>query len=111
MESGIVGTWQLYEIGGSTGASFYTTPVPAQPLQALSFTNQGQVHKEGNQLGDYFDYPLYRVDSVQTNYWIRFLANKADTMGYRVGLSIRADTMQLTPFCAEGCYTKFVRIR
>lgn len=106
---GIVGRWRLFRVDGSIGGgSSYTTPVPAKPLQALTFTNQGRVNKEGNQLGDYYDRPFYRVDSSKTQLW--FLANEKDTTGYVVGLFIRGDTMNIIPPCYEGCGASFVRI-
>ena len=108
--TGIVGRWRLFEIQGSTGASYYTTPISAKPLQALTFTAQGQLSKEGNQLGDYYGHPFYRVDSSKTVYQLRFLTSRTDTLGAQVGLSISKDTMRLTPFCAEECSQRFVRI-
>jgi len=108
--TGIIGRWRLFEIQGSTGASSFTTPISAKPLQALTFTSGGQLRKEGNQLGDYYDYPFYRVDSSKTGYQVRFLTSQKDTLGVQVGLTISKDTLRLTPFCAEGCRQSFVRI-
>lgn len=108
--SGIVGRWRLFRIDGSTGASSFTTPIPAKPLQALTFTNQGRVSKEGTQLGDYYDRPFYRVDSSKAFRQLWFLASEKDTTGFVVGLSIRGDTMNIIPSCFEGCGASFVRI-
>ena len=109
---GIVGTWQLYETGTSVGGgSISTTSIPAVPLQTLTFTAQGDLVKEGNRLGDYFNYPAYQIDSTKIKYQMVFLANRKDTTGYKVNLSIEKDNMTITPFCVEGCYLKFVRTK
>ena len=109
--SGIVGRWRLFETSGSIGGgSQYITPIPTKPLQALTFNSQGQVSKEGDQLGEFYAYPFYRVDSSGINQQLRFLTSKQDTTGFLVRLSIRRDTMRIFPFCVEGCSQSFVRI-
>lgn len=108
--SGIVGRWRLFRLNGSNGASDFVTPISAKPLQALTFTNQGRVSKEGSQLSDYYDRPFYRVDSASAYRQLWFLASEKDTIGYVVGLVIRGDTMHLIPPCYEGCGASFVRI-
>ena len=107
---GIVGRWRLFETTGSFGSGSFTTVIPAKPLQALTFTSQGQLSKEGNQLKDFYDRPFYRVDSSGANQQLRFLTSKQDTTGFPVRLSIRRDTMLILPFCFEGCSLSFVRI-
>ena len=108
--SGIVGRWRLFSVEGNTGASNYTNPIPAKPLQALTFSSQGRVSKEGSQLGDYFERPFYRIDSSQAIRQLRFLASVTDTIGYVVRLQIQGDTMHIIPSCFEGCRDNFVRI-
>lgn len=109
---GIVGTWRLYEIGSSVGGGTVdTTIVPAHPSQTLTFNARGGLSKEGDRLGDYFNYPLYQIDSTRAGYQLLFIANRADTTGYKVNVSIEKDNMVIMPFCVEGCYLKFVKIK
>ena len=108
---GIQGAWRLYEEGGSPGFGYFVTPVPANPLQRLTFTNTGELRREGERLNNsFFQSPYYRVDSTRAAFRLVFLASKKDTTGYAVGLAIRGDTMRITPTCYEGCHFGFVKI-
>ncbi len=108
---GIQGTWRLYEEGGSPGFGYYVTPIPATPLQHLTFTDKGELRREGERLNNgLFQSPYYRVDSTKAAFVIVFLATRKDTTGYRAGLTIKGDTLRIAPTCYEGCHFGLVRI-
>ncbi|MBC8155520.1 MAG: hypothetical protein H7Z72_21745 [Bacteroidetes bacterium] len=111
--NGLWGTWRLYEegSGGEVGVDYFTAPVPATPLQSLTFTNGDELRSQGSRLTNFFKSPYYRTNSTKTGFRLQFLASRKDTTGFGVGLSIKGDTMRITPACIEGCHYGFVRIR
>ncbi len=107
----IVGTWRLHEIGYSPGSGYYTNSVPERPLQSLTFTEKGQLSKEGENLNGMFKAPHYRVNPTQKDWEIEFLDKKKDKSGAIAKFYIKGDTLTVVPPCIEGCHYAFVRIR
>lgn len=110
--SSIEGTWRLYERGYSPGYGYYVDTIPATPLQSLTFTKKGEVHRQGDLNGPFdFTLPYYRVTASQTDLKIQFLNSKKEESTNSLGLRILGDTMRITPTCFEGCHYGFVRLR
>lgn len=107
-ECSLVGTWRLFEEAGSTGAQWYVHPVPASPLQSLTFTRDGKVSGQGDALST-FNRPMYRV--ISENEQVKLEVYGKDTDGFKSTLRIEGDTMYLAPPCREGCHYGFVKIR
>jgi hypothetical protein len=107
-ELSLVGTWRLFEQAGSTGAQWYVLPVPATPLQSLTFTRNGKLSGQGDALSN-FDRPRYRI--VSENEQMKLEAYGKDMDGFKSTLRIEGDTMYIAPPCREGCHYGFVKIR
>lgn len=110
--SSIVGTWRLYEQGYSPGSGYFVDTIPALPLQSLTFFKNGEVSKQGDQLGGIFAFPYYRVTTLQDELKLKFLnSNKEEAVTNDMSLRIVGDTMRIQPSCREGCHYGLVRIR
>jgi hypothetical protein len=108
--SGIEGTWRLYEWGYSPGNGYNVKAVKAKPLQSLTFSDKGELIKQGDRLSGFFDLPYYRVDSTQTGLQLQLLKSQKDTSGFSAALRIDGNLMRISPPCIEGCHYSFVRI-
>jgi hypothetical protein len=107
-EKNLVGTWRLFEQAGSTGAQWYVHPVPATPLQSLTFTRDGKLSGQGDGLSN-FEYPRYRI--LSENEQVKLELYGKDMDGFKSTLRIEGDTMYIAPPCREGCHYGFVKIR
>jgi hypothetical protein len=108
--SSIEGTWRLYEWGYSPGSGYNVEAVPAKPLQSLTFSDKGELIKQGDRLNGVFGSPYYRVDSTQTGLQLQLLKSQKDTSGFSAALRIDGNLMRISPPCTEGCHYSFVRI-
>jgi len=108
--SSIEGTWRLYERGYSPGSGYNVEAVPAKPLQSLTFSDKGELIKQGDRLDSFFGSPYYRVDSTQTGLRLQLLKSQKDTSGLSAELRIDGNRMRISPPCFEGCHYGFVRI-
>jgi hypothetical protein len=107
----LIGTWQLYQEGGSPGFGYFVTPVPGRPRQALTFTKGGTVQLQGDRLTIFSAYPFYRHDAQGGSARLRFLKTKTDPIGLAVGWQLKGDSLRIVPMCYEGCHFGFVRTR
>ncbi len=107
-ERSLVGTWRLFEVGGSTGYQWYVLPMPATPLQSLTFTRNDKFSRQGNALSN-FEYPRYRIISEDEQVKLELYGK--DTDGFKSTLRIEGDTMYIAPPCFEGCHYGFVKIK
>jgi len=112
---GIVGEWRLFERGGSPGSGYYTEPVPANPLQSLTFTSDGQIYKVGDSKGALFYFfenaNRFRVDSTEKGLLLWTKSKKKDKDESYYHIKFQGDTLTLYPPCIEGCHFAFVKIR
>lgn len=110
-EYGLQGSWRLYEEGGSPGFGYVVTPVPASPLQRLTFTSQGQLLTEGKRFSSFGRVAYYRIDSASAGPWLTLSAEPAGKSFLGGHFQIRADTLRIVPACYEGCHYSLVRMR
>jgi hypothetical protein len=111
---GLTGNWRFYEEGSSPGFGYIITPIPAVPLQKLTFLSNGRVQKQGDKLTGFFNSPYYRVDSSATaGRRLYFMTDPKADLTKLNGLffQIKGDTLRISPQCFEGCHYGFVRIR
>lgn len=108
---GLQGSWRLYEEGGSPGFGYFVTPVPADPLQRLTFTSKGQVLTEGKRFSSFGQVAYYRIDSTTVGLWLTLSAEPAGKSFLGGRFQIRADTLHIIPVCYEGCHYSLVRMR
>jgi hypothetical protein len=108
--SRIQGAWRLYETIGSTGYSFYTTPIPANPTQSLTFSKSGQLIKQGESIPGLFDVCCYRLAHTEEGMKLLLMKSKRDKNGTIVHFQVRGDTLQIMPTCREKCQYKFIRL-
>ena len=110
-EQSIIGSWRLYERGSSPGSGYSITPIPAEPLQSLTFRSNGQFDKQGDKWIFFEDANYYRIDSTKRGLelWTRNKKRGKDEFSYRI--QFRNDTLILSPYCFEGCHFGLVRIR
>lgn len=107
----LIGSWRLYEVGGSPGSGYYVTPISAAPPQYLTFTNKNELHQQGKDIPYIFDVPTYRIELTQYGRRLILLKNRSDQTGFGVAFQIRNDTLRITPTCYEGCHYGFVRMQ
>ncbi|MPR34300.1 hypothetical protein [Salmonirosea aquatica] len=107
-ERSLVGTWRLFEVGGSTGYQWYVLPIPAIPLQSLTIMRNGKLSGQGDALSN-FNRPRYRIISEGDQVKLELYGK--DTDGFKSTLRIEGDTMHIAPPCFEGCHYGFVKIR
>lgn len=106
----LIGNWRLYEVGSSPGFGYNITSVPATPLQRLTFSATGEVSGQGADIPSFFNYPYYRVDTVQAQKQLVFLQRQGEGGGYSVHYAVQGDKLRISPTCYEGCHYAFVRI-
>ncbi len=108
---GLQGSWRLYEEGGSPGFGYFVTPVPAEPVQSLTFTNRGQILSKGERFNSFDQVVHYRIDSTSVGPRLT-LSPEPDGKPFLIGsFKIRGDTLRINPLCYEGCHYGLVRIR
>ena len=107
----LVGTWQLYETGGSPGFGYYITAVAPVPAQTITFRSNGRVNMVGDQLGFFDAFRHYRLmsDSTQATDYVEFLGSDDNNFIAYVTL-LTSDSLTLSPPCFEGCHYGFVRV-
>jgi hypothetical protein len=110
-EYGLQGSWRLYEEGGSPGFGYFVTPVPADPLQRLMFTSNGQVLTEGERFSSFGRVAYYHIDSTSAGPRLMLSAEPAGKTFLGGSFQIRADTLRIVPVCYEGCHYSLVRMR
>ncbi len=108
---GLQGSWRLYEEGGSPGFGYFVTPVPADPLQRLTFTSKGQVLTEGKRFSSFGRVAYYRIDSTSVGPRLTLSAEPAGKTFLGGRFQIRADTLRIIPVCYEGCHYSLVRMQ
>ncbi len=109
--SGLVGTWQLYEYGWSPGSGYFVDEVPSVPAQTITFGSSGTVQTTGEQFKG-FDSDQYRVvqDSIQLKDYVEFTKSNGDTFIMYI-TQLTADSLTLDPPCIEGCHYGFTRVQ
>ncbi|GAB3953865.1 hypothetical protein GCM10028805_38450 [Spirosoma harenae] len=106
---GLAGTWLLYETGYSPGAGYIVDKVPTSPQQTLTFTADGKIQAQGDKLKSYQSYTQFSLDSTANGVHIRYAPTNNATYFERV--TVRNDTLTLSPPCIEGCHSAFIRIK
>ncbi|GAB2599870.1 hypothetical protein [Spirosoma areae] len=106
---GLAGTWLLYETGYSPGAGYIVDKIPSKPAQTLTFTADGQVRAQGDQLKSYQSYTSFRTDTTNKIVQIHFSPNVSGYAGSQ-WITLKNDTLTLHPPCIEGCHSAFVRV-
>lgn len=107
----LIGTWRLYEVGGSPGFGYYVTPIAPEPLQFITFTKSNELRRRGKDLPYFLDVPNYRIVSAQNGNQLVLLKSSSGQTGFSMAYSVRNDTLRLTPTCYEGCHFGFVCVR
>lgn len=109
---GLVGTWQLYETGGSLGFNYSTTPVPSVPAQTLTFSSNGSVTTQGDQLSFFGEFKRYRLvsDSIQTMDYVALSGSNTNEFAVYI-TRLTPDSLIVNPPCDEGCHYGFVRVK
>ncbi|MBD2757835.1 hypothetical protein [Spirosoma validum] len=112
----IAGTWRLYESGDAPGGGTYVVksirPVPAQ---TITLSRNGRFKAEGSDpffISLYVPIQRYRAEKTPTteNYFrFGYWDSKTRRLVYQ-GLTLKNDTLRLTPLCYEGCHFSFLRI-
>lgn len=108
---GLQGSWRLYEEGGSPGFGYFVTPVPADPVQSLTFTNKGQVLTKGERFNSFGQVAYYRIDSTSVGPRLTLSAEPDGKPFLGGSFRIRADTLRINPVCYEGCHYGLVRLK
>ncbi len=94
--------------------SFFTTQrYPLNPLQTLTFNDDGKLVASGPEMTYYNPIKYFRVDTTYPDsLFIDFyITTNRATVPVRQRLSIQPGMMTLLPNCAGGCYSKFVRVK
>ncbi|MFD2569808.1 hypothetical protein ACFSUS_04135 [Spirosoma soli] len=107
----IVGSWLFVEYGYSPGAGYIVKKAPLIPPQAVSFTAQGEVATVNMGKSALAQARTYRIDSTRYGTYLIILDSTQRQIGYSLFVSIRNDTLRLSPPCIEGCHSGYVRIR
>jgi hypothetical protein len=109
--TGLLGTWLYIECGYSPGAGYIIDKIHPFPPQTISFDATGEVTAAGKDLGNLTQAHYYRIDSTIYGIHLVLLKNREDPTGDTLGMTIRGDTLKLSPPCYEGCHYGFLRIR
>ncbi|GAB4021137.1 hypothetical protein GCM10028808_65050 [Spirosoma migulaei] len=106
--SGLPGTWQLFERGYSPGAGYIIDKIPSKPEQYVTFTADGHLQAQGDNLKTYQAFSRFRLDSLNQMIRIRFIPSASE---YTEQVYLSSDTLRLYQSCFEGCHLGFLRIK
>ncbi len=107
----VTGTWRLYQRSSGKDSTLVVTPLPAAPLQTLTFTQDGGVTSAGAATSYYRSVKYYRVDSISNGLEVRLIASLKEVPGEAQGLRIQGDSMVLTPHFVQNLNLFFVRLK
>ena len=108
--TGLVGRWRYVERGYSPGAGYYVDPIPPIPMRTLTFTASGAVSTVNMTEAPFNQARYYRLDSTRSAVYLTFTDAARQPLAPGVYVSIRNDTLRLSPQCFEGCHYGFVRM-
>lgn len=106
--SGLPGTWQLFERGYSPGAGYIIDRISSKPAQSVTFTADGHLQAQGDNLKIYQAFSQFRLDTMNQTALIYFAPS---TTKYAERIYLRNDTLKLYQPCFEGCHLGFIRIK
>ncbi len=108
---GLVGSWQYVERGYSPGAGYIVEPIPRNPVQRVDFLVDSTIRLVNVSDQLFATARTYRLESTQRGKQLSLFDGEKAIVGYPMTMSIRNDTLRLSPPCIEGCHFAFVRIR
>ncbi|GAB3980664.1 hypothetical protein GCM10028806_48710 [Spirosoma terrae] len=84
-----------------------------QGQQTLSFSADGKLTAEGNEMSYYNPIKYYRVDSTyQEGLGVNlYISTNRANQYFRQGIAFDGDMLVLKPKCEGNCYLKFSRVR
>lgn len=108
---GLVGSWQYVERGYSPGAGYIVESIPRNPVQRVDFLVDSTVRVSNSTDQLFATARTYRLDSTQRGKQLSLFNGENTIVGLPMAMSIRNDTLRLSPPCIEGCHFAFVRLR
>ncbi len=108
---GLVGSWQYVERGYSPGAGYIIEPIPRNPVQRVDFLSDSTVRLVNIKDQLFATARTYRLDSTQRGKQLSLFDGEKTIIGFPMSISIRNDTLRLSPPCIEGCHFAFVRLQ
>ncbi|HEV7350918.1 hypothetical protein [Telluribacter sp.] len=107
----VVGTWRLVERRIPRDSLILVRSIPATPPQTITFTNEGTLMTQGDELEYYNSSRFYRIDTtVLGEQQMGFVINNLSPVFYQ-RLRFRGDTLVLFPSCELDCSLSFLRSR
>lgn len=109
--AGLIGSWQYVERGYSPGFGYIIEPIPKTPVQRVDFLPNSTIRTANISDQLFATVRTYRFDSTQYGRGVSLFDGQGKLVGSPMAVSIRNDTLRLSPPCIEGCHFAFIRIR
>lgn len=109
--AGLIGSWQYVERGYSPGFGYIVDQIPKTPVQRIDFLPNSTVRTANISDQLFATARTYRFDSTQYGRGVSLFDGEGKIVGSSMAVSIRNDTLRLSPPCIEGCHYGFVRLR